>query len=153
MDVTRMSRRRLLDLGRDASVFTLAAAAAPAAVFAQAKSYEKTSMTAAATGAVHGLSVNVGAGVHSETWLNGILLARTEVGDIGAQSLAIQHDMMPGRNQAEVRVGMSGMNLEQPPAPLSGALPAAATARLLLQLTRRTASAIRWRLSPVMSIG
>jgi hypothetical protein len=131
---TRMSRRRFLDLGRDASAFTLAAAAAPAAVFARANGHGQRSETPTAASAVHGLSVNVGAGVHSETWLNGILLARTQVGEIGAQSISIQHDMLPGRNQAEVRVGLAGMSLEQPPAPLSGTLPAAAAARLLLQL-------------------
>ena len=132
MDGTSMSRRRFLDLGRDAAAFTLATAAAPASAFAQANGHGKRSTIAAS--AVHGLSVNVGAGFRSETWLNGILLARTEAGEMGAQSLAIQHDMMPGRNQAEVRVGLAGMHLEQPPAPISSTLPAAATARLLLQM-------------------
>ncbi|USU04174.1 hypothetical protein NF699_14120 [Sphingomonadaceae bacterium OTU29LAMAA1] len=134
MDGTSMSRRRFLDLGFDAAAFTLATAAAPTAVFAQANGHGKRSATATTGSAVHGLSVSVGAGVRSETWLNGILLARTEPGEIGAPSLAIQHDMMPGRNQAEVRIGLAGMNLEQPPAPISGTLPAAATARLVLQM-------------------
>ncbi|TVV70186.1 hypothetical protein [Sphingomonas solaris] len=134
MDGTSMSRRRFLDLGRDASAFTLVAAAAPAAVFAQTNGRGKRSMSPTAASAVHGLSVSVGAGLRSETWLNGILLARTEAGEIGAQSLAIQHDMLPGGNRAELRVALAGMNLEQPPAPISGSLPAAANARLLLQM-------------------
>ena len=134
MDGTSMSRRRFLNLGRDASAFTLAASAAPAAVFAQSKGHGRRSATPTAGSAVHGLSVSVGAGLRSETWLNGILLARTEAGEIGAQSLAIQHDMMPGRNQAEVRVGLAGMYLEHPSAPISGTLPATATARLVLQI-------------------
>ena len=134
MDGTSMSRRRFLDLGRDAAAFALATAAAPEAVFAQANGHGKRSMTPTAASVVHGLSVSVGAGLRSETWLNGILLARTEAGELGSQTLAIQHDMIPGRNQAEVRVGLAGMNLEQPPAPISGTLPATATARLLLQV-------------------
>lgn len=134
MDGTSLSRRRLLDLGRDAAAFTLAAAAAPASVFAQANGHGTRRMTLIAPSVVHGLSVSVGAGLRSETWLNGILLARTEAGEIGAQSLAIQHDMIPGRNYAEVRVGLAGMDLDQPPAPIPGRLPAGATARLLLQV-------------------
>lgn len=129
-----MSRRRFLDWGFDAAAFTLATAAAPTAGFAQANGHGKRRTTPTTGSAVHGLSVSVGAGVRSETWLNGILLARTEAGELGTQSLAIQHDMMPGRNQAEVRVGLVGMSLEQPPAPISGTLPAAATARLRLQM-------------------
>ncbi len=134
MDGTSMSRRRFLNLGRGASAFTLAASAAPAAIFAQSNGHGKRSIMPTAGSAVHGLSVSVGAGLRSETWLNGILLARTEAGEIGAQSLAIQHDMIPGRNQAEVRIGLAGMNLEHPPAPISGKLPATATARLVLQM-------------------
>lgn len=90
-------------------------------------------MPHAASG-VHGLSVSVGAGLRSETWLNGILLAQSEAGEIGAQSLAIQHDMVPGSNQLELRVGLAGMNLEQPPTVIFRTLPAAASARLLLQM-------------------
>jgi hypothetical protein len=131
-----MSRRRFLDLGCDTAAFTLAAAAAaaPAAVFAQSAGPAKRRVTPAAVSTVHGLSVSVGAGVRSETWLNGILLARTEAGEIGAQSLAIQHDMVPGMNLAEARIGLADMNLEQPPVPIFGALPAAGTVRLRLQM-------------------
>lgn len=92
------------------------------------------SMTTIAGNAVHGLEVSVGAGVRSETWLNGILLARSEVGETGVESLAIQHDMVPGENLAEVRVGLAGMDMEQAPAPISGTPPVTASARLLLQM-------------------
>jgi hypothetical protein len=122
MHGTSMSRRRFLDLGRDASAFTLVAAGSPAAVFAQTRDHGKRGKASGVARAVHGLSVSVGAGLRSETWLNGILLARTEAGEIGAQSLAIQHDMVPGRNEAELRVGLADMDLEQPPTPLFGTL-------------------------------
>lgn len=103
-----------------------------------------TMATATAAGAVHGLEVSVGAGVRSETWLNGILLARSEAGETGVESLAIQHDMVPGENVAEVRVGLPGMDLTQAPAPIPGTPPVTATARLLLQMDepRRVGDAV-----------
>jgi hypothetical protein len=67
MDGTSMSRRRFLDLGRDASAFTLVAAGAPAAVFAQERAHGKRGKAPSAASAVHGLSVSVGAGLRSET--------------------------------------------------------------------------------------
>jgi hypothetical protein len=102
------------------------------------------SMTTIAGNAVHGLEVSVGASVRSETWLNGILLARSEVGETGVESLAIQHDMVPGENLAEVRVGLAGMDLEQPPASVPGTPPVTAAARLLLQMDepRRVGDAV-----------
>lgn len=136
MGGTSMSRRRFLDLGNDAAKLIFAATAAPATVFAQTSGIVKSSTTSHAVDAVHGLSVIVGTGLRSETWLNGILLAQTEAGEGGSQSLAIQHDMMPGSNLAEVRIGLAGMDLEKPPAPIPGTLPEAATARLLLQVDK-----------------
>jgi hypothetical protein len=129
-----MSRRRFLEMGNDAAKLIFAATVAPATVFAQTSRNKRYSTTSHAGGAAHGLSVTVGTGLRSETWLNGILLARTEAGEGGSQSLAIQHDMMPGSNLAEVRIGLAGMDLEKPPAPIVGTLPDAATARLQLQV-------------------
>jgi len=87
-----------------------------------------------ASNAIHGLEVSAGTSVRAETWFNGILVARKEIGETGVDSIPIQHDMLPGQNVAEVRVGLAGMNLEQPPAPIPGTPPVTAHARLLLQM-------------------
>jgi hypothetical protein len=80
-----------------------------------------------------GLEVNVGRGVVAETWLNGILLARKEADHIAAQVLAIHHDVLSGDNQAEVRIGMPGMALDQPPQPWTRPIDQGAHADICLQ--------------------
>jgi len=50
----------------------------------------------------YGLEVNTGDALRSETRINGIAVARCEVGEQGVDLLAIHHDVLPGENLAEV---------------------------------------------------
>lgn len=59
----------------------------------------------AAQGPTFGLEVAIGSAAAAEVLINDVLLARKAAGDPGALSLAIQSDVMPGRNIVEVLVG------------------------------------------------
>jgi hypothetical protein len=80
----------------------------------------------------YGLEVNTGDALRSETRINGIAVARCEVGEQGVDLLAIHHDVLPGENLAEVVLALPGMAFEARPHEI-GAPPSSARCRLMLQ--------------------
>jgi hypothetical protein len=82
---------------------------------------------------VYGLDVNSGEGIRTETWLNGIKLAESELGEVGIANHAIQHDLQPGENVAEVRIGPPGTKLDSSPQLIPQTPPANAFATMFLE--------------------
>ncbi|MCT2558148.1 hypothetical protein N0B51_04070 [Tsuneonella sp. YG55] len=56
-----------------------------------------------------GLDVRFGRAIAARVMLNGIEVGGKEPGDIVAQSLALQHDVMPGENRIEIHVATAGI--------------------------------------------
>lgn len=67
-----------------------------------------------------GLDVRFGKGVAGRVILNGIEVGGKEPGDIVAQSLALQHDVMPGENRIEIRIAASGIPYDASPRQIEG---------------------------------
>lgn len=82
---------------------------------------------------VYGLDVNTGEGVRTATFVNGIQVDESRVGEIGMANLAIHHDLQPGINTVELRIATPGGGFDEAPREVSGTPPANAFATLVLE--------------------
>lgn len=57
-----------------------------------------------------GLDIRYGKGVAARVMLNGIVVGEKAPGDLVAQSLALQHDVVPGANRIEIVIAGAGVS-------------------------------------------
>lgn len=79
-----------------------------------------------------GLASQSGSDVITETWVNGIFRGRTDQGSIGNESIAIQHDLEPGKNAVEQRISIAAIGFDVPSRAV-GQLPRGAFAAIRLE--------------------
>ena len=67
-----------------------------------------------------GLDVRMGAAIAAEVYLNGALVSDKAPGQMVSQSLAIQHEVVPGRNTLLVIATVAGVSPYSAPRPVTG---------------------------------
>lgn len=81
----------------------------------------------------YGFEVNSGEGVATEVWLNGIKISASPAGEMGIESLAIHHDVIPTNNRAELRITVAALGESAAAIVLPGPMPDHSFAQLMLQ--------------------
>ncbi|SFS12417.1 hypothetical protein [Sphingomonas jatrophae] len=82
---------------------------------------------------LYGLEIESGDALVAETWLNRVMLGRTQPGKAAAQSIPIHHDLVVGENLVEVVLGPPGRDLSALPVAFPGAPPSGAHGMVELQ--------------------